>query len=99
MEYAVYSIRRRVPVTIPRIVQIMNDIERQMAFEADAVRNGIVRQIESSRHEPLAGRKPGRILLGGSLDSLADPILADQRALKTSEHQKLPKYALLLLSL
>src|SRR5436853_4125694 len=99
MEYAVYSTRGHLSVTIRRILQIMNDIERQIAFEADAVQNGRIRHIESTRHEPATGRLPGKTLLGGSLDSLADAILELQRALKTSQLQKLPAYGLLLLSL
>src|SRR5215469_2340823 len=78
----------------------MNDIERQLKLEADAVHDGFGRYSQNREYALATGSKPGRDLVANSLNPLAEAILAEQNDLKSSaERQKLPKYGLPLLSI
>ena len=74
----------------------MTDIERQVKLEADAVQDGNLRYKQSREYQLATDTRPVRDLMVNSLKSLADAILAEQLALKTSE--RLPKYGTALLS-
>src|ERR1041385_4349753 len=82
---------------IDPITSAMNDIERQLKLEADAVHDGAVRYSQSREYQLATGSKPVRDLVGNSMKPLADAILREQLALK--ERQKLPKYGVPLLSI
>src|SRR2546427_1687766 len=77
----------------------MNDIERQIALEANAVHDGLLRCAKSGKYQLATDSKPARDLVGNALKSLADAILAEQLDLKASRRQMLPKYAVPLLSI
>jgi DNA-directed RNA polymerase len=77
----------------------MNDIQRQIKLERDAIHDGVIRYNESRKYQLAADSKPGRDLVGNSLESLANAIRAEQLALKTTPDQKLPKWGAALLSL
>ena len=72
---------------------------RQVKLELDAVHDGALRYCQSREYQPATDSKPGRDLVGNALKPLADAILQEQLALKTSERQKLPKYGTPLLSI
>lgn len=74
-------------------------IDRQVKLEADAIHDGIIRYFRSHEYQLATDSRPGRDLLGNSLKPLAEAILAEQIALKTSQRQKLPKYGTPLLSI
>lgn len=84
----------RVTITSP-----VNDIERQMKLEADAVHDGLLRYAQSYEYQLATDSKPVRDLLGHCLKPLAEAIRAEQLELKTSQRQKLPKYGIPLLSI
>ena len=77
----------------------MNDIERQIQIEADAIHDGIARHAQSGEYELASDARPVRDLMVGCLKPVADAILAEQVFLKNVQSQKLPKYATPLLSL
>jgi DNA-directed RNA polymerase len=77
----------------------MNDIERQIKLEADAVHDGFLRCDKSAKYQLATDLKPVRDLVGNALKSLTDAILAEQLDLKTSRRQMLPKYGVPLLSI
>ena len=77
----------------------MNDIERQVKLEADAVRDGALRCAKSRDYQLATDLKPARDLVGNSLKSLADAILQVQMELKTPKHRKLPNWGTAFLSL
>jgi DNA-directed RNA polymerase len=77
----------------------VKDIERQLELEADAVHDGVVRYFRNREYQFATDTKPVRDLVGNSLRSFAEAILAEQLALKTSERHKLPKYGTPLLSI
>src|SRR5262249_40913306 len=83
-----------IPITLP-----VNDIHRQVKLEADAIHDGVLRYSQSREYQLATDSKPGRDLVGNSLKPLADAILEEQLALKTSERQKLPNYGTPLLSI
>jgi hypothetical protein len=78
---------------------IMKDIDRQVKFEADAIQDGIVRYSQTREYQLASDTRPVRDLVGNSLQPLADAILEEQLALKTSQRQKLPRYGIPLLSI
>jgi DNA-directed RNA polymerase len=77
----------------------MKDLDRQAKLEADAIHDGIVRYSQSREYQLATDSRPVRDLIGNSLKSLADAILQEQVALKTSERPKLPKYGTPLLAI
>jgi DNA-directed RNA polymerase len=77
----------------------MNDLDRQYKLEADAIQDGILRYFQNREYQVASDTKPGRDLVGNCLKPLADAILEEQLALKTSQRQKLPNYGLPLLSI
>src|SRR5213594_1583671 len=77
----------------------MNDIDRQAKLETDAVRDGILRYCQSREYAQATDSKPVRNLVADSIKPLADAILAEQLALKSSGHRRLPRYATPLLSI
>jgi hypothetical protein len=89
---------RRVSATIPITLPI-KDIDRQVKLEIDAIHDGVIRYSQSREYQHATDSKPIRDLVGNSLKPLADAILAEQLALKTSQRQKLPKYGTPLLSI
>jgi hypothetical protein len=68
----------------------MNDIERQIRLETDAVRNGILSHAKSREYRLATDFKPAKDLVANCLDSLSQAILDLQIELKTSEGRKLP---------
>jgi len=77
----------------------MNDIDRQKKLETDAVRDGILRYCHSREYAQTTDSKPVRNLVAAALKPLAEAILAEQLALKSSGHRRLPRYATPLLSI
>ena len=77
----------------------LNEIERQVKLEADAIHDGIARYAESREYQLATDSKPVRDLVGESLKPLADAILAEQLALKSPELKRLPNYGMPLLSI
>ena len=77
----------------------MKDIDRQVKLEIDAIHDGVVRYSQSREYQLATDSKPVRDLVGNSLKPLADAVLREQLALKTSQRQKLPKYGTPLLSI
>ncbi len=77
----------------------MNDIERQIGLEANAVRDGVRRCAKSREYQLATDLKPARDLVGHSLKSLADAILQLQMDLKTPQYRKLPNWGTPFLSL
>jgi DNA-directed RNA polymerase len=77
----------------------LSDIERQVKLEADAVHDGVVRYFQNREYQLATDSEPGRDLVSNSLESMADAILAEQSALKTSQYKKLPRYGVPLLSI
>ena len=77
----------------------MKDTDRQVKLEIDAIHDGIIRYSQSREYQNATDSKPVRDLVGNSLKPLADAILREQHALKTSQRQKLPKYGTPLLSI
>ena len=71
----------------------MNDIERQIRLETDAVRESNVRHAKNRKYQLATDLKPVRDLLANSLESLWEAILQHQMELRTSQYKKLPKYA------
>jgi DNA-directed RNA polymerase len=88
----------RLSVTIP-ITLTPNDRDRQFKLEADAIHDGVVRYFQNREYQLATDKRPGRDFVAKSLKSLADAILAEQLALKTSERQQLPRYGTALLSI
>src|SRR5881409_2544417 len=64
----------------------MNDIDRQKKLETDAVRDGILRYCHSREYAQTTDSKPVRNLVAAALKPLAEAILAEQLALKSSGH-------------
>jgi len=56
----------------------MNDIERQIKIEADAIHDGIVRYAQSREYQLATDTRPVRDVMGESLKPLADAVLAEQ---------------------
>jgi len=77
----------------------MDDLERQIKLEADAVQDGVARLIQRRKYQLATGTKPVRDLMANAWESLVKAILQEQLALKSSERQKLPKYGAALLCL
>src|SRR5438034_10235051 len=77
----------------------MNDIERQVNLEADAVQDGLLRCAKSGKYQLATDLKPVNDLVRNALESLMDALLGEQHDLKTSRRPMLPKYALPLLSI
>jgi len=77
----------------------MNDIDRKKKLETDAVRDGILRYCQSREYAQTTDSKPVRNLVAAALKPLAEAILAEQLALKSSGHRRLPRYATPLLSI
>jgi len=71
----------------------MNDIDRQKKLETDAVRDGILRYCHSREYAQTTDSKPVRNLVAAALKPLAEAILAEQLAVKSSGHRRLPRYA------
>ena len=53
----------------------MNDIERQIRLESDAVRDGNLRHAKNREYQLATDLKPARDLVGNCLDSLSGAIL------------------------
>src|SRR5213594_2113303 len=77
----------------------MTEIERQTKLETDSVRDGILRYCQSREYAQATDSKPVRNLVADCLKPLADAILAEQLALNSSGHRRLPRYATPLLSI
>jgi hypothetical protein len=77
----------------------MNDLDRQIKLEADAIQDGIVRYSQNRKYQVASDTKPVRDLVCNCLKPLADAILEEQLTLKTSQRQRLPNYGLPLLSI
>src|SRR5881409_648766 len=77
----------------------MTEIERQTRLETDSVRDGILRYCQSREYAQATDSKPVRNLVADCLKPLADAILAEQLALNSSGHRRLPRYATPLLSI
>src|SRR5438270_9448275 len=77
----------------------MNEIERQIKLEADALEDGVVRYYQSREYVQATDSKPVRNLVAESLKPLAEAILQEQLALKVPGSQKLPRYGTPLLSI
>ena len=77
----------------------MNEIERQIKFEADALQDGILRYCQTRDYALATDSKPVRDLVADALKPLAQAILQEQLALKTPGSQKLPRYGIPLLSI
>ena|SRR5947209_15787849 len=77
----------------------MDDLERQIKLEADAVQDGVARLIQRRKYQLATDTKPVRDLMANAWESLVKAILQEQLALKSSERQKLPKYGAALLCL
>jgi DNA-directed RNA polymerase len=77
----------------------LDDLERQFKLEADAIHDGVLRYTQSREYQLATDSRPVRDLMGNSLASLANAILAEQTELKTSERPMLPKYGTALLSI
>ncbi len=75
----------------------MDDLERQIKLEADAVQDGVARLIQRRKYQLATDTKPVRDLMANAWESLVKAILQEQLALKSSERQKLPKYGAALL--
>src|SRR5215831_3644466 len=76
----------------------MNEIDRQVKLEADAIHDGILRYSENRQYQLATDTRAVRDLVDNCLTPLADAILAEQLSLKTSQRQKLPNYGLPLIS-
>src|SRR5215831_19060279 len=77
----------------------MNEIDRQVKLEADAIHDGILRYSEIRQYQLATDTRAVRDLVDNCLTPLADAILAEQLSLKTSQRQKLPNYGLPLISI
>jgi Autographiviridae RNA polymerase len=86
-------------VTTTPIVLPVLDLERQFKIEADSVHDGVLQYRKSRKYQLATDSRPVRDLIGNSLTSLAEAILAEQMELKTSKRPMLPKYGIALLSL
>ncbi len=75
----------------------MDDLERQIKLEADAVQDGVARLIQRRKYQLATDTRPVRDLMANAWESLVKAILQEQLALKSSERQKLPKYGAALL--
>jgi DNA-directed RNA polymerase len=76
----------------------MNDIERQIRLETDAVRNGILSHAKSREYQLATDFKPAKDLVANCLDSLSQAMLDVQIELKTSD-TKLPVWGTAFFSL
>jgi Autographiviridae RNA polymerase len=76
----------------------MNDIERQIKIEADAIHDAKLHYAKSRKFQSATDSRPVRDLMMECLNTLSDAILAEQVFLKSVQSQKLPKYATALLS-
>ena len=77
----------------------MNDIDRQKQIETDSLRDRILLYCRSRDYSPASDSKNVKNLLAVVLKPVADAILAEQLALKSPGRRRLPRYAMLLLSL
>src|SRR5213593_2879611 len=77
----------------------LNDIDWKKKLETDSLPDGILRYCQSREYAQATDSKPVRNLAADALKPLADVILAEQLALNSSGHRRLPRYATPLLSI